>query len=168
MSIKGLSGLKTLLTVLAVVATTVSLLNIQGLVNLERSGTSGEIVSETWAMTEVLEKDVGETVCFKAKIKNTGNVNTTYLIAAKWCEDETSSWETVGHVEVTLAPGEISEIFIVGNVDCTEEMKGKYFDAKFILYDKETENILDQKELNKAFYVKSAIITGNIYSFWLE
>ena len=166
MSDKGLSGLRTLLIVLAVVATTVSLLNIPGLI-FERSGTSGEIVSEAWAMTEVLEKDVGETVCFKAKIKNTGNVNTTYLILAKWCEDETSSWETVGHVEVTLAPGEISEI-LVGNVDCTEPMKGKYFDAKFILYDKETENVLDQKELNKGFYVKSAVITGSIYGFWLE
>lgn len=45
---------------------------------------------------------------------------------------------------------------------------GKYFDVKFILYDYETEGLLDQKEIDKAWHVKETIVTGTITGFWIE
>jgi len=39
-----------------------------------------------------------------------------------------------------LAPWQIEKL-IIGGVECTENMVGKYFDVKFILYDAETKSV---------------------------
>jgi hypothetical protein len=168
MSDGGISWSKLKFSALVLLVMAASALNIQGLLRVGEQGTSGMIVASAWATTEALEKDVGQEVCFKAKIQNTGDVNATYLIVAKWCEDGESSWETAGQADVTLAPGEYSEVLIVGSLNCVEEMKGKHFDVKFILYDHETETLLDQEELDKAFYVRTTIINGAIHECWIE
>jgi hypothetical protein len=168
MSDGGISGAKLRFTALVLLVMAASALNLQGLLRVNNQGTSGMIVTSAWATTEAIEKDVGQEVCFKAKIKNTGDAETTYLIVAKWCEDGESSWETAGQADVTLAPGEYSEVLIVGSIDCTENMKGKHYDVKFILYDHETETLLDQEELDKAFYVRTTMISGAIYECWIE
>jgi len=93
---------------------------------------------------QTLEKEVGQSIQFKAKVKNTGNVETTYLIFAKWREDGTEEWESDGFADVRLSPGHY-ETLVVGSVECMEEMAGKYFDVKFLLYDYETETLLDEK-----------------------
>jgi len=46
-------------------------------------------------------------------------------------------------------------------------MADKYFDVKFILYDSE-ENVLDDKMIEKAWYVKEKVIQGVIYEFWID
>jgi hypothetical protein len=168
MSDEGISGAKLRFTVLVLLVMAASTLNLQGLLHVNDQGASGMIVTSAWATTEVLEKDVGQEVCFKAKIKNTGDVEATYLIVAKWCEDGESSWETAGQADITLAPGEYSEVLIVGSIDCTEDMKGKHYDVKFILYDHETKTLLDQEELDKAFYVRTTMISGAIHECWIE
>jgi hypothetical protein len=47
-------------------------------------------------------------------------------------------------------------------------MMGKFFDAKFVLYDAETMNVLDEKVLDKAWYVSEYIVTGSIINFWVD
>jgi hypothetical protein len=75
---------------------------------------------------------------FKAKIKNTGNKETTYAIVGKRREGDTEEWESGGKKDLRLAP-EHMETMIIGGIECTESMAGKYFDVKFILYEAETE-----------------------------
>jgi hypothetical protein len=47
-------------------------------------------------------------------------------------------------------------------------MAGKYFDVKFILYEAETETALDEKEIDRAWYVKEIVVLGSIDVFWIE
>jgi len=66
-----------------------------------------------------------------------------------------------------LGPGQY-ETLVVGSVTCTEAMMGQFFDAKFVLKDAETMNVLDEKVLDKAWYVSEYIVSGSIISFWIE
>ncbi len=164
MSDKTVKAIVPILVALAVASVALSL---EG---LPSSGLRGEIVTPVWAMEPgPLEKNAGQYVSFKAKVKNTGGVNATYVIVAKWREHGTEEWETVGIEDgITLSPGQYSEVFILGNVECTEAMGGKYFDAKFILYDAETETLLDEKYIPEAWLVRSVSIQGMIAGYWLE
>jgi hypothetical protein len=138
----------------------------QGILN---PGITGEIISTTWAMEmETLEKDVGQNVCFKAKIKNTGDLNGTYIIVAKFKQHDTDDWQIVGQKTLNLTSEQSSEILFIGNVECSEIMIGKYYDAKLVLYEEETETILDQKTIPEAWRVKSTMVSGLITGFWLE
>jgi hypothetical protein len=133
-----------LLAILLMVTVSITGLTFQGKPRVEDSGTSGQFVPMASAMEEpqILEKEVGQLVHFKAKIKNTGNKETTY----------------VTHMET----------MIIGGVECTESMAGKYFDVKFILYETETETALDEKEIDRAWYVKEIVVLGSIDLFWIE
>lgn len=66
-----------------------------------------------------------------------------------------------------LAPWQI-ETLVIGGVECMENMVGKYFDVKFIIYDAETERVLDEKEIDRAWFVKEIVVLGTIYGCWIE
>jgi len=136
--------------------------------NSEPPRRAGRIIAMASAVEyQTLEKEVGQSIQFKVKVKNTGNVETTYLIFAKRREDGTEEWESDGFADVRLSPGHY-EALVVGSVECMEEMAGKYFDVKFLLYDYETETLLDEKEIDRAWHVKETIVTGTIISYWIE
>jgi hypothetical protein len=101
-------------------------------------------------------------------IENTGTVEATYIVVAEHREHGTEEWETVGHGEATLSPGTYSEILVLGYVSCTEAMIGKYFDARFRLFEAETEEPLDQKEIPEAWHVQASLASGNIIECWIE
>ncbi|MCW3991359.1 MAG: hypothetical protein NWE79_01510 [Candidatus Bathyarchaeota archaeon] len=149
-------------------AVSMTALSLQGSLFSEGSGNSGQIISLASAMeAQTLVKEVGQSVHFKATVENNGNVETAFLIVAKWREDGTEGWESGGLTDVRLNPWE-SETLVVGYVECTETMMGKHFDVKFILYDHETETILDEKEIDRAWYVKETVVDGTITGFWIE
>lgn len=132
------------------------------------AGTSGRLVPMVYATEiETQEKDVGDYVHFKVKVKNTGNVEATYVVCVEWKKDDSDDWESDGLEDVRLGPGQ-QETLVVGSVTCTEAMMGKFFDAKFVLHDAETMNVLDEKVLDKAWYVSEFIVSGSIVSFWIE
>jgi len=159
-------AVQAILPILAVLTVTSTVLSYQGLPN---AGKSGALVSSVWAMEFVpIEKEVGQSICFKAKVKNTGTVDATYIIVAEFKEHGTEEWQTVGHGDATLSPGEYSEILILGYVSCTEAMVGKYYDARFILYDAETEEPLDQKVIPEAWRVQASLAQGTITECWVE
>jgi len=160
-------SVKAVVPVLVAVALASAAFSFDGLLS---SGLRGEIATTAWAMEpETLEKNAGQFVVFSAKVKNTGSVNATYVIMAKWREHGTEEWETVGVEDgISLSPGQCSEIFILGQVECAEGMSGKYFDAKFILYDADTETILDEKYVPEAWFVRSLSVQGIIAGYWLE
>ena len=107
--------------------------------------------------SQTVEKELGQLVQFVAEVKNTGDVETTYIIIAKWREDGTEEWEIAGLKNTRLGPRQ-SETLVIGPVECTEAMIGKYFDAKFILSSGET--ILAEKQTHKAWCVKELVTTG--------
>jgi len=132
------------------------------------AGTSGRLVPMVYATEiETQEKDVGDNVHFKVKVKNTGNVEATYLVCVEWKKDDSDDWESDGLADVRLGP-EQYETLIVGSVMCTEAMMGQFFDAKFVLCDAETMNVLDEKVLDKAWYVSEYIVSGSIINFWVD
>ena len=114
-----------------------------------------------------LEKSVEQTVNFNAKVKNIGDIETTYVIKALFRDDSGGDWETVGTQQVTLGPSEY-KVVIVGGIMCTETMCGKNFDVKFILYDLETEAVLDEKVIDKAWNVRETIAVGAIVEYWVD
>jgi hypothetical protein len=116
---------------------------------------------------QTLEKEIDQCVQFKAKVKNTGNMETTYIIVAKWREHGSEEWESDGIADVRLSPGQ-AEILVVGSTECTDTMTGRYFDVKFILYDHETETMLDEKVIESAWHVNEILVTGSIINFWIE
>jgi hypothetical protein len=61
-----------------------------------------------------------------------------------------------------------SETIAIGSLICTEAMMGKYFDVKFILYQCDTEIILDEKVIPEAFYVKEVVVSGDVTGYWVE
>jgi len=159
-------AIQAILPIVAVLTVTSTVLSFQGLQNV---GKSGMLVSTVWAIeTTTIEKEVGQSVYFKAKIKNTGTVETTYIVVAEHREHGTEEWETVGHAEATLSPGTYSEILVLGYVSCTEAMIGKYYDARFRLFDAETEEPLDQKVIPEAWHVQASLASGNIVECWIE
>lgn len=164
---KGFQGVLPTLMVLAIVSISLSVLGVQGYLNSETE-VSGSILSPVWA-TELptIEKEVGQYVHFKATIKNTGNVETTYCIVAKWSEHGLEEWETAGLADARLSSGQ-SETLAIGSVECTEAMMGKYFDVKFILYQWDTERVLEDKMIAEAFYVKEVVVSGDVTGYWVE
>lgn len=159
-------AVQAILPILAALMVTSTVLSYQGLLS---TGKSGALVSSVWAMEFApVEKEVGQSVCFKAKVKNTGTVEATYIIAAEFKEHGTEEWQTVGHGDATLIPGEYSEVFILGYVSCTEAMVGKYYDVRFVLYDAETEEPLDQKLIPEAWCVQASLALGTIAECWIE
>ena len=114
--------------------------------------------------SKTIEKECGQTVHFLAEVKNTCDAETTYVIIAKWRNNGTEKWETAGLKSMKLGPGK-SETLAIGPVECTKAMIGKYFDTKFILSCGET--ILDEKEIEKAWYVKE-VIAGVLTGFQIE
>ena len=48
------------------------------------------------------------------------------------------------------------------------EHGGKYFDVKFILYDAETKRVLDEIEIDRAWFVKEIVVLGTIYGCGIE
>lgn len=169
MSSKTIPRAYELLAVLLMVTVSVTGLAFQGTHRSGEPGISGQFIPMASAMEEIqtLEKEVGQMVHFKAKIKNTGNMETTYVIHAKWREDGTEEWESCGLEDLRLAPSQI-ETTVLGGLECTHEMVRKYFDVKFILYDAETEMILDEKEIDRAWFVKEIVVLGTIHGYWIE
>lgn len=131
-------------------------------------GASGRIVPMVYATElETQEKDVGDYVHFKVKVKNTGNVEATFLVHIYWSEGGLGEWEADGLEDVRLGPGEY-ETLVVGSVECTEAMMGRFFDVKFVLYDAEADAVLDEKINERAWYVSEVIVSGSIVGFWVE
>lgn len=155
------------IVMIAMVGFTVTPMVFQGALLRIEPETSGEIVPMALAEYTTVEKEVGDIVVINVKVKNTGNVVATYVVRVWWCEDGTDDWEPCGIEDKTLLPG-AHDIFEVGEVECTEEMMGKYFDVKIVLYEAGTENALDDDVLDKAWYVNEVIILGTIVEFWIE
>lgn len=167
MSNKAFYGVLPTLAVLAIVVASVSGLVVQGFPTSEVE-VSGRILSTVWAtVPSIVEKDVGEYVHCKATSKNTGNVETTYCLVAKWSEHGLDEWETAGLADARLCPSQ-SETIVIGSIECTEPMMGKYFDVKFILYECDTETVLDEEVIAEAFYVTEVVVNGTLAGYWVE
>ena len=170
MSNRALPTVTPILAVVSMIAISMTALNYQALLHSGESGVSGSFVTPVWAMeSETLEKEVHQTVQFKAQVKNTGDVETTYLVVVKYREHGTEEWETGGLADVRLGPGQLETLHI-GPIECTEWMMNKHFDVKFILYgcEGEEETVLDEKAIELAWYVKETIVSGTLTSFWVE
>lgn len=168
MTNRGSSHAFKILVILLISAVSMGALNLQGTLRYEGPRVSGQIIPLASAMeAQALEKDVGQGVCFKAKVKNSGNVDTTYLIVVHWREDGADAWESGGLADATLSPGEY-ETLAVGCVECTEAMMGRHFDVRFALYEHGTETLLDEKEIDRAWHVKETMVDGSIIDFWIE
>ena len=109
--------------------------------------------------TEELVKEVGDLVYFKAKVKNTGNQETGYIIIVLLGEHDSGEWETACIEDLWLEPEQYMLVEL-GGYECGEWMKGKYFDVQFQLYDHESETLLDSVTYISAFYVSEPIIAG--------
>jgi hypothetical protein len=167
MSKNAFRGLLPTLTVLAIVIASVSGLVVQGFPASDVE-VAGSILSTAWAtVPSTLEKDVEDCVLCKATIKNTGNLETTYCIVAKWSEHGLDEWETVGLADVCLGPGQ-SETVSIGSIECVEWMMGKYFDVKFILYECDADPVLDDDVIAEAFYVNEVLVDGSFTGCWVE
>ena len=118
--------------------------------------------------SQTVEKEVDQYVHIKARIKNTGEDETSYLIIVKFSEDDFEAWEKVGLIDVKLSTGTESDILLLGKVKCSEAMIGKYFDVKVIVYRHETETVLDAKEIDKAWYVKETTASGAVTDLWID
>lgn len=168
MSTKASNGAHAVLAMLLMVTVSVAGVVFRGLPNSAESGVSGQIIPMAQATGDPsLEKEVGQTVHFKAKVKNNGQVEATYVIVAYWREDGTGEWVSGGIADVRLAP-EQYETLVIGGIECTEIMVGKYFDVKFVLYDAETEMVLDEKVIEWAWLVKEKAVQGIIAGYWIE
>ena len=168
MSTKASNGAHAVLAMLLMLTFSVAGVVFRGLPNSAESGVSGQIIPMAQATGEQpLEKEVGQNVHFKAKVKNNGQVEATYVVVAYWREDGTEEWVSGGIADARLAP-EQSETLVIGWIECTETMVGKYFDVKFVLYDAETERVLDEKVIEWAWLVKEKAVQGIIAGYWIE
>jgi hypothetical protein len=156
------------IAVVTMVAISMTALSFQALPQSGESGVSGAIISPASAMEyQTIEKEVGQVVDVMAEIKNTGDVETVFVIVAKWREYGTDEWETAGIADAVLGPGHL-ETLVVGHIECTETMVNKKFDVKLILYQAETEKQLDEKTIELAWYVKELAVSGTLTGFWVE
>jgi len=117
----------------------------------------GSLVPMAYATEEGLTKEVGEVVNFK--VKNTGNTETGYIVIVKWSLHGEGEWETACVEDLWLTPDQYEHLEL-GCLEITEEMAGKYYDVKFLLYEYETEQLLDEKTLEAAWYVEERIVAG--------
>jgi hypothetical protein len=135
---------------------------------IESIGVTGVFLPIASAMeSENIIKHVGDLVYFKAKIKNTGEIDASYIVIVKWKVHGTEEWETGGIEDIWITTGSHEEITI-GFVECNEWMVDKYFDVKFTLYEAETERELDIKEIPEAWYVEEYEVLGTFYSYWIQ
>lgn len=116
---------------------------------------------------DTLHKEVGQYVQVKARVKNIGGVSATYLIIAKYRAEGTDDWIQCGLEDLSLEP-ETYETMLIGTVLCNEEMAGMYFDLLLVLYDAGTERVLDEKVMERAWYVNENVPEGTIYDLWVE
>jgi flagellin-like protein len=126
----------------------------------------GTLIPMVGAIENNLVKEVGDLVNFKAKIKNTGNQESKYLIVVLWKEHEVEEWEQASIEDIVLAP-DLTEHIELGSIECTPDMAGKMYDVQFILYDAETENLLDKKTIEMAWSVTEPIVAGSIIGHWI-
>lgn len=119
----------------------------------------GSLVPMAYATEDSLTKEVGDVVNFKVKVKNTGNTETGYIIIVKWSLHGEGEWETACIEDVWLAPDQYEHMEL-GCLEVTEEMAGNYYDVKFLLYEHETEQLLDEQALEAAWYVEEHIVAG--------
>ena len=156
------------IAVITMVAISMTALSFQALPQSDEPGISGAIISPASAMEyQTIEKEVGQVVHIMAEIKNTGDVETVFVIVAKWREFGTEEWETAGIADAVLSPGHL-ETLVVGYIECTETMVNKKFDVKLILYQAETEKVLDEKAIELAWHVKEIAVSGTLTGFWVE
>jgi hypothetical protein len=47
-------------------------------------------------------------------------------------------------------------------------MVGKYFDVKVLVYRCESESVLDEKEIDKAWYVAADTASGAVTDLWID
>lgn len=168
MNIKTVPKLSEILAIVMILAVSMTGLTYRNLSHSAESDSSGKFIVPASAMeASTVEKEVGDIVQVKVKVKNTGNAETSYLIVVKWKEHGSEGWEHSLIEDIALSPGE-SELVVLGNVECSEAMMGKHFDVKLLLYEAEKERLLDEKEMLKAWYVKETIITGSIAEYWIE
>ena len=111
---------------------------------------------------------MGQYVHNNVRIKNTGAGETCYLIIAKISEDGVNAWEKAGVADVQLSPGAESDTLLVGKVKCGEAMAGKYFDVKVLVYQCETESVLDETEIDKAWHVTADTASGAVTDLWVD
>lgn len=126
----------------------------------------GSLIPLASATEESLTKEVGDVIYFKAKVKNTGSVETGYIIVAKWAEHGTGEWETACTEDLWLEPGGYGHVEL-GCLELVEGMVGKYFDVKFMLYEYESGQLLDERTVEMAFYVEEPIVAGSIIESWV-
>ena len=119
--------------------------------NLLQPKQSGQFMPMAYATGDDLVKEVGDLVSFKAKIKNTGNIGSGYIVFVYWSEHDSGIWETACIEDLWLEPEQYEHIEL-GSIECTEEMAGKYFDVKFMLYQHESEELLDSAMIESVWY----------------
>ncbi len=134
--------------------------------NLLQSRGNGQFMPLAYATGDDLVKEVGDLVSFKAKIKNTGNLGSGYIVVVLWSEHDSGEWETACVEDIWLEPGQYEHLE-VGSIECSEAMAGKYFDVKFMLYQHESEELLDSALIESAWYVTEPIIAGSIIESWV-
>ena len=135
---------------------------------LQTAGVEGQFMAATSGMEpDTVHKEVGEYVHVKARVKNVGSVSATYLVIAKYRAEGTDGWTQCGLEDLRLEP-ETYETMLVGTVQCTEEMVGTYFDLLLVLYDAGTERVLDDKVMERAWFVNENVPEGTIHELWVE
>ena len=138
------------LAILMIVSVSVTGILSHNASNVGLDSVTGVFLPMASAMeSETITKHVGDVVHFKSKVKNTGEIEAGYIVVVKWKVHGTEDWETAGIEDLWLTPGNYEEITI-GFVECSEWMVDKFFDVKFTLYQAETEQILDIKEISEA------------------
>ena len=156
-------GFSPLLVTIVLLAITMSVtLGETILVNQNR----GAVIPMARALEEELVKEVGDLVSFRVKIQNTGNQGTGYLVYVMVSEHGASEWENVGLEDIWLEADQYEHLEL-GNMEVSEWMVGKYFDVQFLLYDHETEILLDSVIIESAWYVPEPIISGSIIGQWV-
>jgi len=126
----------------------------------------GSLVPMASATEEGLTKEVGGVVNFKVKVKNTGNTETGYIVIVKWSLTGEGEWETACVEDVWLEPDQYEHLEL-GCLEITEDMAGNYYDVKFLLYEYETEQLLDEETLESAWYVEEHIVAGTFVDAWV-
>jgi hypothetical protein len=135
---------------------------------LQTAGVEGQFMAAASGMeTDTVHKEVGEYVHVKARVKNIGSVSATYLIIAKYRAEGTDDWVQCGLEDLRLEP-ETYETMLVGIVQCTDEMAGMYFDLLLVLYDAGSERVLDERVMERAWFVNENVPEGTIHELWVE
>jgi len=97
MSNRALPAITPVIAVITMVAISMTAMSYQALPNSDQPAISGAIISTASAMEyDTIQKEVGQEVHIVAEIKNTGEVETVYVIVAKWRQEGTEEWETAG------------------------------------------------------------------------